>query len=51
MVYVGLCKYDTIESCDEMIDSLLKLQLWDDKNGKMWKTNVMDNDLDILFGM
>ena len=50
LVYVGLGRNDTKEICQEMANKMLNVRLWADKENKQWKTNVMNNGFDILFG-
>ncbi|KAH9843139.1 D-Tyr tRNAtyr deacylase-like domain-containing protein [Rhodofomes roseus] len=48
MVLVGLGRDDTTEDVDTICKKILKLRIFDDGSGAMWKKNVKDIDGDVL---
>ena len=48
-VLCGITHGDNQLDIDSLLPKLLKLKLWDDKNGKAWASNVIDNSYQILF--
>merc|ERR1712059_134089 len=48
-VFVGIKSGDTLKEAQKMVDQVFKLRLWEDENGRPWKKNVKDEELEIMF--
>ncbi|KAG7094308.1 hypothetical protein E1B28_007910 [Marasmius oreades] len=48
MVLVGIGKDDTMADATTLINKIIRLRVFDDTEGKMWKRSVKDIDGDVL---
>ena len=48
VVFIGFYDGDNENLIDEMVDKILNLKLWEDKNGAMWKETVKSLNYELL---
>ena len=51
MVLVGISRNDTQKDAKKLVNKVLNMRLWPDKDNNPWKTNVVQNQFEILFGV
>ena len=50
MVLVGISRDDTEADAKKLVNKVLNLRLWPDKQDRPWRSNVVQNNFEILFG-
>lgn len=50
MVLVGISRDDSVKDAKKLVNKVLNLRLWPDKDNRPWRCNVVQNNFEILFG-